>query len=546
MRDNQVYWLENGQPIGPGQITSLKPPGTTLATIAAGIATLWAVVLKIGGNEVGRLITINTDGSISAIDPTNGTVTAVAAASTVTTACRVTMWQDTPVLFGDPTKGYFSWDGTYFNKYPIALTGTTSNGSPIVTAIAPTTNGLVAGMAITGTGIPVGTTILSVDSATQIHLSANATASNAGTALTVGANAPTTVYDLATFEGRVWLVSAKRGITFTAPASYTDFATADAAGTVAISDSAFQGAIERLLSALELLWELGPSAVNAIANVQASGSPLTTTFSNTNIIANVGTILPSSVSAFLRTILFLAPYGVYAIVGSTPQKLSDDLDGLFPSLVIGADTPSAVFALNNVFIWAVLVTYADPTLGNRPVLLCFARNAWFLASQGSGLTWIAGLVNPATGSPDLWGTDGSTVFKCFAGTGTLAGLMRTKLFDFGAFTTRKQVTRIAAEFSAVAAGITIAAENERNQQGSPITVPQSAITWLGSNGQPITWLGSNNSPITWIGGGWSLAAGPQDLSGQSLGLRVAWTSTPFTLAALAMEVEPAGEWTLPQ
>lgn len=52
---------------------------------------------------------------------------------------------------------------------------TTSNGSAVVT-MADTT-GLFAGMPITGVGIPASTTILTVDSATQITLSANATAS---------------------------------------------------------------------------------------------------------------------------------------------------------------------------------------------------------------------------------------------------------------------------------------------------------------------------------------------------------------------------------
>jgi hypothetical protein len=63
--------------------------------------------------------------------------------------------------------------------------GTTALTSPIVTALTSTA-GLNVGQPVSGTGIPAGATILSIDSPTQIHISTNATA--AGTvALTFGA-----------------------------------------------------------------------------------------------------------------------------------------------------------------------------------------------------------------------------------------------------------------------------------------------------------------------------------------------------------------------
>jgi hypothetical protein len=58
--------------------------------------------------------------------------------------------------------------------------GTLASGSPIVTGL-PSTTGLAVGMPVSGTGITAGTTVLSVDSGTQIHLSANATAGGAQT-----------------------------------------------------------------------------------------------------------------------------------------------------------------------------------------------------------------------------------------------------------------------------------------------------------------------------------------------------------------------------
>ena len=64
------------------------------------------------------------------------------------------------------------------------VTGTTSNTFPEVTSVSATT-ALRFGQTVTGTGIPTGTYIASVDSASQITLSAEATASNVGTTLTI-------------------------------------------------------------------------------------------------------------------------------------------------------------------------------------------------------------------------------------------------------------------------------------------------------------------------------------------------------------------------
>lgn len=66
----------------------------------------------------------------------------------------------------------------------IVTTGHTASGLPQITLIPATTN-MVAGQNISGAGIPVGSTILSVDSGTQVTISANATATASGVTITV-------------------------------------------------------------------------------------------------------------------------------------------------------------------------------------------------------------------------------------------------------------------------------------------------------------------------------------------------------------------------
>jgi Domain of unknown function (DUF5047) len=77
----------------------------------------------------------------------------------------------------------------------ITRTGTLAN-SPIVTGLASTT-GLLPGMTVTGAGIPVDATILTVDSATQVTLTKPAVVSTTRHAVTVyGSQPPNVGFDL--------------------------------------------------------------------------------------------------------------------------------------------------------------------------------------------------------------------------------------------------------------------------------------------------------------------------------------------------------------
>lgn len=480
IKDTQLFESDNAQPIGPGQMRVLVGRGPTLATISAGIATMFDGTLTIGGMSTPLLVTVNTDGSMSQVNPATGAVTAICAAGAVTTAARMKPWRDSPLLIVDPTKGYSKWDGAAY-------------------------------------------TVI---------------------------DASKTARDVAVFQGRAFLLTGPRAGTITSPDTYDNFVSANGSITFQITDNVFVGQITCFLSALEQLWLVGPSAVNAISNVQTSGTPAVTTLSNTNIVANVGSIFPSSVASFFRTFLFQTPYGVYAIVGSTPQKLSEDLDGLYREIdftAFGADAPAAVFSLNNIFVWAVLVRQTDPINGTRNRVLCFSRGTWFTGWQPgpAGETeWITSLVQG--GVPTLWGHDGTNIYPLFAGT-TGPYTISTKLWDFGAFTTRKQMGRVAMECvsdDTVTATVTI-----DNETGvglvtglSPASI--NVITWTGAGAVVITWTGAAAAVITWTGAGFFTAKGTTSAQGIYLGVTISGTSSPFTLDALAIEIEPEGEWTL--
>jgi|SRR5688572_12547153 len=103
--------------------------------------------------------------------------------SSIGTSAFTGMIADFPAVVA-PT-GWLECDGslistsTYsglFAVMSVTTSGTRTNGSPIITSIASTTSYKV-GYYVFGTGINTGTTILSIDSPSQITLSANASSS---------------------------------------------------------------------------------------------------------------------------------------------------------------------------------------------------------------------------------------------------------------------------------------------------------------------------------------------------------------------------------
>jgi hypothetical protein len=349
--------------------------------------------------------------------------------------------------------------------------------------------------------------------------------------------------DIAVFEGRVWIVTGSRSIEFSEPDSYTNFAVTGGAGTATVADSVFPGKIYRLLSALEQLWIVGAGAIDAISNVQtASGI---TTFSLTNIVSSVGSTHPSSVTSFFRTFLFLNHYGIYAIVGATPQKLSDKLDGFWAAIdfTLGDDPPAAVTTIYDVFVWCALVPITDPFDGTtRSILLCFAQGKWFFADQGA-LTWITGLLSD-DGDPEIWGTDGHNVFKLFADAATTIDYrIMSKLFDFGSALQRKQWLRVGLEInSSSAVSATLTAETEENAKAVSLPLTgANVVSFVGAG--PITFVGAG--PIQFVTAGLQLFRQQVTggLLGRYLGATLTGTSAPFTLSALQMQIKPSGaEW----
>jgi hypothetical protein len=90
----------------------------------------------------------------------------------------------------------------------LTSSGNITLGSNIITGI-PSTASLQVGWSVTGTGVPSGTTITSVDSPTQIHINTTATATTTGVSLKFGGlfSKPTVILDFDPVAGTISPVS---------------------------------------------------------------------------------------------------------------------------------------------------------------------------------------------------------------------------------------------------------------------------------------------------------------------------------------------------
>lgn len=478
IEDDELFWLENAMTVGNGAIQILPAAGSTVATIAAGVATLWGFIL----DGAAIVITINSDGSISQVAVPGGVTTEVAPAGTVTTAAHVTIWRDSEVLIVDPDEGYFTWDGATFTVVDIAQVGSA----------------------------------------------------------------------ISVFEGRVWIVNG-RTITYSAPNSNNDFSAANGAGSTVITDEAFVGNVTDMHSLGEQLWIVGQASIETLSNVQSSGSApsVTTTFSITNIVSSIGSLAPGSVNSYFRALVLMAPFGVYALSGVTPQKLSDKLDGLFPELTISATSVyAAVAVVQSLPVLVFRVTYtgnnAQAGAGPLALLLCFTQGKWFFAVQRSTLRAITTVV--VNGNSEAWGVDtAGAIFKLFgaAATSPVVYKVQSKLYDFGLSTTEKALLKVGIELQASSAiDPTMTVDNEFGSQTVEVTT-SNRYTLKNNAGATLQLINALGEDLNLIGQGTLLSRQQASHYGRYLGWTLSGEDPPYRIQAVHFETVETRTWQQP-
>jgi hypothetical protein len=498
-----------------------------------------AVVQNVFGCNIGSpyLLAFMDDGSCYAYNVQTSALTQIAAAGTFAQIQDVSIWQGTTVLIVDTAKGYFQWqldigapltteDGagnvdpgehswlvTFVTGAGETNAGTNSTpidvigGSPPIGSIVNltavplgptgttsrkiyrTVSGNTGAFKLVGT-IGDNTTTTFMDNIADASLGADAPAVGQITLI----SAERIGSSIAVYAGRVW-ISIRRTVTFTAPNSTTNFNVADAGGSFIMTDSSFVGNINKLWSALDVLWIFGDSSINQISNVQV-GTGNITTFSNVNISNSIGTIFPHSVITYLRQILFATSFGVYAHLGTTPKRLSSDIDGTIALIDFDQPVISALAIHNEILVYLLFCTYNDPVqCVARPVMLTYFDEKWYISFQGADLTLIASVED--NGRYRVFGTDGNDFYELFVTPG-INHRLESPLLDLDDAILTKEFSRLQASIAIGREVLNVTVTPETESGPHPLTeydpIKSNEIVFVNDEGKRFRFYADSGSP----------------------------------------------------
>ena len=131
IKEDEFSWIENAMPIGAGNI-KITPTYTSLGvTFANTVNYLFSASI----NLVDYLIAFESDGSAQYVNLSNNTIYTLASAGTFSgVSMDISQWKSERVLIIDPTKGYFTWDGTNLIFIgSVGLIGITNSGTGYTT-----------------------------------------------------------------------------------------------------------------------------------------------------------------------------------------------------------------------------------------------------------------------------------------------------------------------------------------------------------------------------------------------------------------------------
>ena len=356
-----------------------------------------------------------------------------------------------------------------------------------------------------------------------------------------GANATATAtindepnVDVQTFSGRSWIAQG-RTIFYSSPDDYSDF-TSVSAGNVILTDATLTTNISKLLSANNFLYIFGEDSINVFSDVRVTGTGVTL-FTNTNVSASIGTDLPLAIFPYFRSVLFMNKYGVYALVGSTTSKLSDQLDGVFPDIDFTYPCYAGQVLINNILCAAFNFWYKDPdTNTTYPLQAVYFDKRWFLTNQGANIKHMASLAYE--GRIELYAADGDDLIEFYTNKyDDIESIIQTSLLSMDDPIRTKQALKIGLEATTIdkVAEFNVTVDNENRQ--SSAYVLSSVVSWTNNSLQVVPWVNNSLQPVDWVPVGYFLYKTDAQQYGKYLGMTVTSQSPNFVINGFQYEHE---------
>jgi hypothetical protein len=272
------------------------------------------------------------------------------------------------------------------------------------------------------------------------------------------------------------------------------------------------------------LFIMGDQAVKQIGNISINTAGDVTLFTILTLSSDQGTIYPKSCISYNRVFMFANTNGIYGVFGSSVQKLSGDMDGIFKLIDFSQPLQGALADINAIHNAVFLVRYKDPLLTTRSIMITFDGKKWFVISQGNSLTAIATSASLATGQNSLYGSSGPDVTNLIAGPNTAVPFkIQSALTHHGNAVQGKKAIR--AGFS--------------SQSGANDSVTMTVDTEA-ALGAALTMDASE---------GFSVVGGSNDANGEAisasgiyLGLTITGSLDEFTMTNLIIEYQETSLW----
>jgi hypothetical protein len=396
-----------------------------------------------------------------------------------------------------------------------------------------------------GTAIVTGNAITSVimtnvgnnyTSVPTVSIAAPPTPTGNTTATAIGVPNLDQIVSVATFSGRVW-VATGRTVTYSSATSPYDFVSVSA-GSITLSDSTLHGNIQYLMSANNFLYVYGEDSINVFSDVRVTTTG-STLFTNTNVSASVGSKLKYAVFPYFRSVLFMNNYGVYALVGSTTSKISDQLDGIFPYIDFTLPVTGGQVLLNNI-LCAAFNFYLNSSFpiatGSRYVQAIFFEKKWFITYQGV-LTYVTSA--PVGGLINLYGVSGASLYKLYnSATTSINSKIQTALSPMKDPIRTKQALKFGIEATlSNASTFTVTVDSEYGSSPS-YTLTNGSVDWVNNLSIVVTWTNSFGATIPWLSsGGYNLYKSDAQQYGKYLGLTMTSGDPAFTVNTIEFEHE---------
>lgn len=554
MPQKKAAWMENLQPIGPNDLVCTPAAKAAIASLASDGETITRqYYLYLGTSDF--ILCFCSSGAGYSVGNPSGAVSKFANAGTFSADPDVTNWETERALIADSKAGYYTYDGVtsvgqggispnievtaggsnYSPGANVAITGGSGSGA---TASATVVAGVVTAITLTnaGSGYKSGDSI--TVTITPVGTGSGATAV-AHIWPFLGFN-PTT---LAVFLGRVWLGN-NNVITYTGTGAsfggvgYDDFAAGDASGSFTIQDADLVHKITALRSLNNYLWIFGDGSVKQIGNISVSGS--TTSFTVTTISSDQGTLYRDSIYSYNRLVIFANQVGVFAVFGSSVEKISPDLDGIFRAVDFSQIPCGAVADINNIHCYLLLVRYKDAVKGTRSIILAWADKKWFVISQGNSLKYIiTGVVNSLF---NLFGTSGADITPLLADSLTAVAItLKTSLTSNNAPMIGKSSAQYAVAQSVGAeSALNLLIESENPKNASVNYNISNVLNFVNNSGGALQFVnagGGNLNFITNVAGFFYKHGNGGAISGVYLGMTLTGNVINFTLNSMLLEYE---------